>query len=198
VLGLVFLLGLSGLMVPAVMVIREQRRTAQFIPTECSSNIINIVSREFSASVLTTEAGTGHLVRLVYPPLPGIKLPFRHYNKDWGLSAWLARISAGSPRATFRCLVDRRPSGDRVAVGITNVAQVAEWYVAAVVAGIAILLLVMIVGGACFYKVQGCTLHGPPAPLAPLAPPAQLDGLADQQMIYIGPYGQGGHTSQFL
>jgi hypothetical protein len=146
---LLFFVALGGLayfIVPSINTIRARAETTNFVRTVCSSNITDVhytsTGDYARATVMTVQIGTNHPIRLWFPPIPGHPKYFIGAPEKKDVVAWITRVAAGSPTATFPCLI--RDTNTTVLDGITEIWRVpSDAYVLAVVCGcLAILSIV--------------------------------------------------------
>jgi hypothetical protein len=144
-----------ALIVPASLIVASYN--TDYIPAICSSNItssrITNNMNGWRAVADTTEAGTGYHIRLSYPAFQGLEVLVG--SSERAVSAWIARISAGSPTASFTCLVRHLPSNDTTAEGISErqLTVLAGWIVAMVFSSLIMLSLMLIF---CCYCAAPC------------------------------------------
>lgn len=142
--------GVIALIVPASLVI--QSYNTEYTATICSSNISktrvkNTAVGTWYATADTTEAATGYHIRLVFPAFPGRQALVG--ETETAANAWISRISAGSPTATFDCLVVETPQPGKTVTGISSrqTDKLVGWIIAMVCSVIFIIVLVVL----CFW-----------------------------------------------
>jgi len=151
----ILLFGGIALIIPAVLVIDSYN--IDYTTTTCSSNITNTLVKNtivgtWYASADTVEATTGHRIRLVFPAYPGRQVLVA--VSETAANAWISRISAGSPTATFTCLVAEQPQPGKTVTGISSrqTDRLIGWIIALICSVICLIVLIVL----CCYLWDGC------------------------------------------
>lgn len=146
------LCGVSGFVLQlGASMLWQTHYTATFQPTSCSSNISWSERRGGNGYALTTETGSQQLVRLQYPS-DGC------HAEDEEISAWLSGISAGSPLASFACVVKRDssivlPDGRIAMAGLMNQYRSKEYVLFFVLGAVCIIFALPVI---LWYTVPMC------------------------------------------
>jgi len=149
------LIGGIALIIPAGLVIRSYN--IDYITTRCSSNITNTIVKNtifgtWYASADTFEPATGYRIRLVFPAFPGRQALVA--VSETAANAWVSRISAGSPTATFTCLVVEQPQPGKTVTGISS--RQADRLIGWIIAMICSVLCFTVLVAIFCYLCDGC------------------------------------------